>query len=274
MNLLVSNLLFCVAGVILAALGTEFTTDNMGPDCFPRLVAAAMMIGSYFVTSFIITAMALDRLAAIVFPFKYLEFLRGKQIRTVCVCVRSLGLFVVVSHNIINSHLMSSCISAKYLSSNVTIGIFNQNFIVNGITNLLNLILNFILFSYLFVYMVKRNYKRRMYEISTLKKLSVIFVAYVILYGPFSIVTIFLSFSQYKTARMERYANIAIVILFIAFIVDPFLYAWRYKMCRLHMMKMVCFFRKSKVNEIIKTLNDRYCTYKIEMAPRTTTTIV
>ena len=128
MNLLVSNLLFCVAGVILAALGTEFTTDNMGPDCFPRLVAAAMMIGSYFVTSFIITAMAFDRLAAIVFPFKYLEFLRGKQIRTVCVCVWSLGLFVVVSHNIINSHLMSSCISAKYLSSNVTIGIFNFKF--------------------------------------------------------------------------------------------------------------------------------------------------
>ena len=122
--------------------------------------------------------------------------------------------------------------------------------------------------------MVKRNYKRRMYEISTLKKLSVIFVVYVILYGPFSIVTIFLSFSQYKTARMERYVNIAIVISFIAFIVDPFLYAWRYKMCRLHMMKMVCFFRKAKVNEITKTLNDRYCTYRIEMAPRTTTTIV
>ena len=30
------------------------------------------------------------------------------------------------------------------------------------------------------------------------------------------------------------------------------------------MMKMICFFRKSKLDEITNTLNDRYCTYRID----------
>ena len=107
---------------------------------------------------------------------------------------------------------------------------------------------------------------RRMYEISTLNHVSVICIAYVNLYGPFSIVTINLSFTADKTARMDRssYQTSPFVYLVLAFIVDSFLYAWGYKMCRLHMMKSICFFRKSKLDEITNTLNDRYCTYRID----------
>ena len=127
------------------------------------------MINSYFVTLFSITAMALDRLGAIVFPFAYLEFLRGSRIKKVCVGIWTVGFLIALFHNIVNSSIITSCTSSRYKEVYVSVGIRKHNIIIIGIVNLLSLILNMLLFLSLFFYLMKKNYNERDHAIPILK---------------------------------------------------------------------------------------------------------
>ena len=274
MNLLVSNILFSTVGVVLLLLGIDFASGNVSDKCFARLVGSAVSMEAYFVTSFSIIAMAMDRLGAIMFPFKYIEFLHRDILKKVCIFIWGISFFIVTSHNIVNRNIISSCIYSDHVSAKVLLGILSQTIIVVGISNLIILLLNVFLFSVLLTYVMKKNYKQKVYAISILRKLTAIFVAYAILYIPFCMVTIATSVIDGYDPRIEPYENISSVLLLFAFIVDPFLYAWRYKMCRLHMMRIMCFFRKSKMEEITYILNDHYCSYKIGTTLRTTSSVV
>ena len=63
MNFLVSNLsnlLFCTAAIFSILLRTDARLNQMKDDCIVILFGFSLEIQSYFVTSFSITAMALD----------------------------------------------------------------------------------------------------------------------------------------------------------------------------------------------------------------------
>ena len=277
MNLVLSNLVFCTVPIVLFLLGKEFNSyweDVMTEDCLARLILNFLIEMTYLVTVFTVTAMEIDVFIAIVFPFNYLAFLGGNRMTIVCAVIWSSGFLVVLLHSIVNSHLIASCVNAEYLSASISMGYFDQNYLVIGITNFFILILNVLLFSSLLLYLKHKKFKERLHQISVLRKLSAIFVAYLILYGPFCIFTIFTIIIPYERSTLEPFSNISVMIGSLAFIVDPVLYAWRYKMCRLHMMRMVCFFRKTKVEKITRTLNEHYCTYTIDAATMVTSTEV
>ena len=197
----------------MAALlvGIDLFSDKMGDDCIVRIIGASLMINSYFVTLFSITAMAVNRLSAIVFPFAYLEFLRGSCIKKVCVGVWTVGFLIALFHNIVNSGIITSCTNSKYKEVYVSVGILKHNVIIIGIVNLLSLILNMLLFLSLFFYLMKKNYNERDHAIPILKRLSVIFVAYTILYGPFCIVTIVMALILDKDSGFAWYGNFSVI---------------------------------------------------------------
>ena len=265
MNLLVSNILFCTVGAILLTLGVDFTSGIVDRHCFARLLGSAVLMEAYFVTSFSIIAMAMDRLGAIVSPFKYIEFLHGTFLKKVCFCLWVLSFLIVITHNIVNASMISNCVNSNYVSARVSLGIVNQTFIVIGISNLMILIVNIGLFVAIIVQMKNQNYREKECASSILRKIAIIFVAYAILYIPFCVVTIAISLISDKESAFEPFENVANFLLLFGFIIDPFLYAWRYKMCRLQMMKILCFFWETKVEEITKTLNEHYCTYEIRL---------
>ena len=274
MNFLVSNLLFCTAVIFSVLLREDARFNRMKDDCIVILFGYSLQIQSYFVTSFSLTAMALDRLVAIVFPFKYIKLLQGNCMKKACASMWGFAFFITLSFNVNNSHLISSCINANYNSTYISISLFENNITVIGIINLLILILNILLFLSLFINIAKKNHGDRLYSISILKRLSVIFAVYAILHGPFCIATIVISIFPGNRAALVVFGNNTVTPFMLTFIVDPILYAWRYKMCRLHMMMILCFFRKSKVTEIRKTLNDHYCSYAIHTVQRTGPSLV
>ena len=274
MNFLVSNLLFCTASFFSLLLRTDARLNQMKDDCIVILFGFSLEIQSYFVTSFSLTAMALDRLVAIVFPFKYIQLLQGNRMKKACASMWGFAFLITLSFNISNSHLILSCINANYISTYISLSFFESNITVIGIINLLILILNILLFISLFVNIAKKNHDDRLYSISILKRLSVIFAVYVVLHGPFCIATIAISVFQSNRTALEVFGYYTVTPLTLTFIVDPILYAWRYKMCRLHMLMILCFFRKSKVEEIRKTLNDHYCSYAIQTVRRTGPSLV
>ena len=274
MNFLVSDLLFCTAVIFSVLLRTDARFTQMKDDCIVILFGFSLQIQSYFVTSFSITAMALDRFVAIVFPFKYIKLLQGNRMKKACASMWVFGFLLTLSFNVNNSHLILSCINANYNSTYISISIFENNIFVIGIINLLILIVNILLFLSLFINIAKKNHNDRLYSISILKKLSVIFAVYAILHGPFCVATIVISVFQGDRTALTWFGNYTVIPLMFTFIVDPILYAWRYKMCRLHMLMILCFFRKSKVEEIRKTLNDHYCSYAIQTERRTGPSLV
>ena len=276
MNFLVSNLLFCTSAIFSLLLGTGAYSNQMNDDCIVILFGFSLEIQSYFVTSFSITAMTLDRFVAIVFPFKYIKLLQGNRMKKACASMWGFGFLITLSYHISNSHLISSCMNANYNSSDISISLFQNNITVVGIMNLLILILNIFLFLSFFVNIAKKNKnnRSRLYAMPILKRLSVIFAVYAILHGPFCIATIVISVFPGDRSALAVIGNYTVTPLILTFIVDPILYAWRYKMCRLHMMMIICFFRKSKVGEIRKSLNDHYCSYKIPTVRRTESSLV
>ena len=170
MNFLVSNILFSTAATFSTLLGSDIYSEQMHDDCIVILFGASVMIQSYFVTSFTISAMALDRLVAIVFPFRYIELLRGSRMKKACASLWGLGFLTTLSYNFSNSHLILSCISGNYNSYYVSVSLFKNNITIIGIMNLLILIINVILFLSLFIYIAKKNYKKRLYGVSNFKK--------------------------------------------------------------------------------------------------------
>ena len=222
-------------------------------------------------TLFSITSMAVDRLAAIMFPMKYLEFLCSKRIRQVCIGIWVLSVLISLGHQIENDNRFISCVKVEYKSNNISMGIANDNLKVIGTTNFVIIIVNIIVFLALFSYLLKKNHNQRMYSVSMLRKLLVIFMAYAALYGPFCISTIIVGLKLDASTELKNYIRISIVMVAFAYMIDPFLYAWRYKMCRLHMLKILCFFRKSYVDGITAAINEHYCTYTMRADPKPTT---
>ena len=191
-----------------------------------------------------------------------------------CASMWGLGFIITLSFNVNNSHLILSCINANYNSTFISISFFENNITVIAITNLLILILNILLFLSLFINITKKNHDDRLHSISILKRISIIFAVYAIFHVPFCIATIAIAVFQANKTALAVFGYYTVIALTVTFIVDPILYAWRYKMCRLHMMMILCFFRKSKVEEIRKTLNDHYCSYAIQTIRRTRPSLV
>ena len=170
MNFLVSNLLFCTASIFSILLRTDARLNQMKDDCIVVLFGFSLEIQSYFVTSFSITAMALDRLVAIAFPFKYIQLLQRNRMKKACGSMWGFGFLITLSYNVNNSHLILSCINANYNSTFISISFFESNITVIGIINLLILILNILLFISLFINIIKKNHDDRLYSISIFKK--------------------------------------------------------------------------------------------------------
>ena len=269
MNLIVSNVMVCSTGITQIFLGVDMASAIMGDRCAPKLLAAFIMMATYLISLLSITAMAVDRLTAIVFPLKYLEFICANRIRNACIFIWILSLFISTAHNIENYNRIVTCANGKYKFENISIGIMNDSLKVIGITNLIVTTLNIVVFSSLFLYILRNKVSKGMYSVSTLRKLLVIFLAYAALYGPFCIITIIFGVTPGEKTGLENYITTTIVISSFSYVIDPFLYAWRYKMCRLHIMKILCFFRKTKVEKLSRTLNDFYCTYTIKSYSRT-----
>ena len=269
MNLIVSNVIVCSGGITQIFLGVDMASSNMDDRCAPKLLASYIMMVTYLISLLSITAMAVDRLAAIVFPLKYLEFICANRIRNACIFIWILSLLISTSHHIENSNRIITCANGKYKFENVSIGIMNDSLKVIGITNLIVTTLNIVIFSLLFLYILRNKVSMGVYSFSILRKLLVIFLAYAALYGPFCIITIIVGVTPGEKTGLKHYITTTIVIAAFAYVIDPFLYAWRYKMCRLHIMKILCFFRKTKVEELSTALNDYYCTYTINTHSRT-----
>ena len=271
MNLIASNLISCNAGLALYLVGVELTSATMDNTCYYKLFSQFLIMNTVLTTLFSITSMAVDRLAAIMFPMKYLEFLCSKRIRQVCIGIWMLSVLISLGHHIENKNRIFSCVKAEYHSNNISMGIANDNLKVIGTTNFVIIIVNIVVFLALFSYLLKKNHNQRLYSISMLRKLMVIFVAYAALYGPFCISTIIVGLKLDVTSELKSYIRISIVMVSFAYVVDPFLYAWRYKMCRLHMLRILCFFRKAYVDQITAAINEHYCTYNMRADPKPTT---
>ena len=269
MNLIVSNIIVCSGRIIQTTMEVDMASATMDDRCAPKLLATFIMMVTYLISLLSITAMAVDRLAAIVFPLRYLEFICANRIRNACIFIWILSLVISTSHHIENYNRIVTCANGVYKFENISIGIVNDNLKVIGITDFIVTTLNIVVFSLLFLYIFKNKISKGVYSVSILRKLLVIFLAYAALYAPFCIITIIVGATPGEKAGLKNYITTTILIASFAFVIDPFLYAWRYKMCRLHIMKTVCFFRKTKVEELSRTLNDFYCTYTIMSNSRT-----
>ena len=269
MNLIVSNVIVCSGRIIQTTMEVDMASATMDDRCAPKLLATFVVMVTYLISLLSVTAMAVDRLAAIVFPLRYLEFICANRIRNACIFIWILSLLISTSHHIENYNRIVTCANGVYKFENISIGIVNDNLKVIGITNFIVTTLNIVVFSLLFLYIFKNKISKGVYSVSILRKLLVIFLAYAALYAPFCIITIIVSVTPGEKTGLKNYITTTILIASFAFVIDPFLYAWRYKMCRLHIMKIVCFFRKTKVEELSRTLNDFYCTYTIKSKSRT-----
>ena len=155
-----------IASIFSILLRTDARLNQMKGYSIVILLGFSLEIQSYFVISFSITAMALDRLVAIVFPFKYIQLLHGNRMKKACVSMWGFAFIITLSFNISNSHLIISCINSNYNSTFISISFFESNITVIGMINLLILILNILLFMSLFINIAKKNHDDRLYSIS------------------------------------------------------------------------------------------------------------
>ena len=100
MNLIVSNVIVCSTGITQIFLGVDMASSTMDDRCAPKLLATYIMMVTYLISLLSITAMAVDRLAAIVFPLRYLEFICANRIRNACIFIWILSLLISTSHHI------------------------------------------------------------------------------------------------------------------------------------------------------------------------------
>ena len=74
-NLTITDIGLSIGGIIFAIKGFNMNSDIIHTDCVLIILAYYVNTWFFFVTSFFITAMGIDRFMSIVYPYRYLYFI-------------------------------------------------------------------------------------------------------------------------------------------------------------------------------------------------------
>ena len=268
-NLAVTDVMQSVAGGFVNAIGGNITSDVMGDNCLSDLLGKYVILWMYFVSSFLITAMGMDRFVSILFPFRYLEFISHKSERIIRACILfwmfSFG--IIVSYDIENDGRLFLCINGKYTERVIFTGLQHSKLMVVGFTNLCILITNIITYSAISIHIWKQRttHKRRQY--STFGKLLAFTVVYAFLHGPLNLTTIVIGLFGDTTLDYSVLIHTVVVISSVAVVVDPVLYVWRYTDCRIQMMIMLCHCNEAWKDHLKRKQDTLYSSYIINTVP-------
>ena len=266
-NLTIADIGLSTGGIIFATKGFRMTSDTIDADCVPIIFAYYVNTLFFFVTSFLITAMGIDRYVSIVYPYRYLFFIsvHKKRFIVVCILLWFLSLLVIFFHEIDNNWRLYFCMCGNYTQSVTHVGLQFSNLHAIGTTNLCLLIVNLVTYSAIIGKIWRQTTDMRGRQYSTLSKLFTFTITYALLHGPINVITIIMMIFE-SNFDYSSVIRIAQLLLALTMIVDPILYAWRYTDCRMEMMMLLCRWNPSYMDILRRKQNDFYSSYVIDIA--------
>ena len=273
-NLAVTDVMASIAGIFVIVVGGNITSDIMADDCLQKLLGIYVITWMYFVSSFMITSMGVDRFASILYPFRYLEVVANRKERIVRACILFwlISLGVVVSFDIENGGRLYLCISGEHKEETIFFGLQHSKLRFIGCINLCILFTNIFTYSAIILHIWKKRKALHQHgEYSTLVKLLAFTVAYTFLHGPYNLTTIVIGLIVDNSWDYSFVIRTDVVISSLAIVVDPILYVWRYTDCRIQMMMLLCHCNPAQKDKWRRKQNSFYGTYGISTVTRSST---
>ena len=66
-----------------------------------------------------------------------------------------------------------------------------------------------------------------------------------------------------KWGRHNQYSLTSAALVFMNSLINPFLYVWRFKQCRSQVISLLCFWNKTKVNDIKTKMKRKTATFLV-----------
>ncbi|KAK3108554.1 hypothetical protein FSP39_010549 [Pinctada imbricata] len=236
MNLLLADLLIGTFSIIFLLSGGSLLPHEMNEGCSLISSLAILLLWTYFITAFTITAMALDRLTSLTAPYRYFSIVTSKRCVTLCVSFWIIGFVISLSYVPENYVKFTACSRVAFQNSTITVGFGSSNFLVPGITNLVILLVNLTAYIAIVVVIGRKKHFVSHGQHRVIRKLFAITLSYVVLHGPFCILTIVKGLRLVDGTELESLASVAGIMTTLSILVDPVLYVWRYKSCRYQLM--------------------------------------
>ena len=268
-NLAISDVATSITGFIVIIDKGSLVSEEMKDDCLMKLLTIYSMMWLYFTSSFIITAVGIDRFISIAYPYRYLQSISDKRGRIIRICglIWAISFLVVVFHDLENDRRLYFCASRGYTDNKVVFFGFQYSKLrVIGFTNLCILIINIVTYVAIFAHIWRQKSEVRNRQYSTLGKLLTFTIAYAFLHGPLNTTTVISGLfdtSSFDVTKVTIRFKVVVIISLVAIVVDPILYVWRYTDCRLQMMMLLCHWNQSCVEKLRRKQSEFYSSYII-----------
>ncbi|KAK3104808.1 hypothetical protein FSP39_010706 [Pinctada imbricata] len=260
-NMVIADLILCASCIVFFFFAKSTTGIRMDENCMMTYIMAAACFWTYFATSFLVTAMAVDRFISLKFPFQYLKIVSEKRCKTSCYVIWIVSLLLATLFHVENREKFHQCYHELYKNNTYLTGLDNSSFITVGVTNLIILLINLFAYAAIIILVFRKKTFVSQGQRSLLQKLWTISLAYAILHGPFNLLTIVIA--VFGIHENSTFIHVVILITSFVVFIDPILYTWRYKTCRYQVMMMLGCCCKGRVDAIRQRNNQFYCTYVI-----------
>ena len=266
-NLAITDIAYAVVKFILALQTDAIVVEDVQGDCL-QASFGYLTAWFYFSASFIITAMGVDRFLSIIYPYIYLRIIANKRgrITRACILLWVVSLIVTLLHDVDNNGRMFYCLIGRVEKGTVTLGFQKSKYRIVGLVNLCILVTNVSTYISILATIWKQPSPLRNRQMSSLGKIASFAVAYALLRGPFNLIAIVIGvFNMLNMGQAVPFSVIraAAVLTNIAVLVDPAMYAWRYKNYRLQMMTLLCFWNNKRLQRLRQAESEYYSTYII-----------
>ena len=267
-NLAVSDVGTIIACLIVTRSGDNLDAYDMNENCLQKILVNYTVMWSYFTSSFLVTAMGIERFVSVVYPYKYLDIMssRRRLITHICIALWVTSLVVVIFHDIENNGRLYLCASQRYVTSAMKFGFQHSSLRVVGSSNLLIFVTNVATYTGILTHIWRKTSEVTRTQYSTLLKLLAFAVAYAVLHGPFNLTSVVVGIFDLRNMIPSSAIQTVMTFTLLAIIVDPILYAWRYTDCRMQMLKILCYCNRSFVRKLQRKQNDFYSSYVINVS--------
>ena len=94
-------------------------------------------------------------------------------------------------------------------------------------------------------------------------KMSTIVLVFILCYTPTMMYLLIDIIDHDIWGRHNLYSLTSVALVFMNSFINPFLYVWRFKQCRSQVMSLLCFWNKTKVNDIKTKMKENIATFLV-----------